>query len=279
MCGVAGLTFHVLSHPSKESAVRTRNAFTLIELLVVISIIALLIAILLQSLGAARIAARDSQCKSNLRQVATAEMGYVADNKERFTNSSQWVDSYGDFSGVVPSSPAPEDERSVTNGQLFEYLLAPDIYLCPVAVGSLLNGADLVHSYTKNIYAGGPGAYTAYYSGQGITSYFREVAGKVTNASSFMLFAEENDFLIPGYGGSPINDGILFTRPNDLERDCLATFHNASGANIDTGKGYVAFGDGHVEVRSYIEPDISTYNGESFTAAGRMARDDVPNDE
>ena len=60
-----------------------RFAFTLIELLVVISIIALLIAILLPALGAAREAARASQCLSNVRQIATASYAHATDRKSQ----------------------------------------------------------------------------------------------------------------------------------------------------------------------------------------------------
>ena len=60
---------------------RTRNAFTLIELLVVISIIALLIAILLPALGAARQSAREVKSLVNLRQIMTGLNAYTSDNK------------------------------------------------------------------------------------------------------------------------------------------------------------------------------------------------------
>ncbi len=58
-----------------------RAAFTLIELLVVISIIALLIAMLLPALGAAREGARRVLCGSNLRQTTMASLQYGQDNR------------------------------------------------------------------------------------------------------------------------------------------------------------------------------------------------------
>ncbi|MGE5609245.1 MAG: type II secretion system protein [Bacillota bacterium] len=77
-------------------AAGVRSAFTLVELLVVISVIALLVAIILPSLKAARRAARTVYCANNLRQLATALLCYASENNNRFppsTGAINWCDS------------------------------------------------------------------------------------------------------------------------------------------------------------------------------------------
>lgn len=67
---------------SHGSCRRGRVAFTLIELLVVVAIIALLVAILLPSLAAAREGARSMACLSNLKQLCTATVMYGLDYRQ-----------------------------------------------------------------------------------------------------------------------------------------------------------------------------------------------------
>lgn len=62
-----------------------RNGFTLIELLVVISIIALLIAILLPALGAARLSAAKMKNSVSLRSLHQAQSTYAVDNNGYYT--------------------------------------------------------------------------------------------------------------------------------------------------------------------------------------------------
>ncbi|RMD79082.1 MAG: type II secretion system protein [Lentisphaerae bacterium] len=69
-----------------------RKAFTLIELLVVITIIAILASLLLPVLSQARMAARNTLCQSNQKQLAMAFQVYAADSGDWYPYTmTRWV--------------------------------------------------------------------------------------------------------------------------------------------------------------------------------------------
>ncbi len=86
----------------------TRKGFTLIELLVVIAIIAVLASLLLPAVQRARAAARNAQCKNNMRQFGISMHSFMESDPENklCTGQYDWlrdgcVDSYGWVADMV----------------------------------------------------------------------------------------------------------------------------------------------------------------------------------
>ena len=81
-----------------------RKAFTLIELLVVIAIIAILAAILFPVFAQAKMAAKKAADLSNVKQLTTASMLYLADNDDVFVSNGEGMlpAGSGNWSTLTP---------------------------------------------------------------------------------------------------------------------------------------------------------------------------------
>jgi prepilin-type processing-associated H-X9-DG protein len=88
--------------------VRRRGAFTLVELLVVIGVVALLVALLLPALGAAREYANRLKCIATLRGMAQAAALHAADHR-----------GYFPIAGNVDVMPSPEQ---LGDGPMHKYM-------------------------------------------------------------------------------------------------------------------------------------------------------------
>jgi prepilin-type N-terminal cleavage/methylation domain-containing protein/prepilin-type processing-associated H-X9-DG protein len=106
------------------------RGFTLIELLVVIAIIAVLMAILMPSLRAARDHAKRIHCVSNVKTLSLAWFMYKDENDDKLvgghTNPGNWV--------LRPRDNATIEEKkdAIRNGALFPYVNnTVDVYRCP----------------------------------------------------------------------------------------------------------------------------------------------------
>lgn len=103
-----------MTHPSLGSR---RNGFTLVELLVVIGIIALLISILLPTLGKARSSAKSVVSLSNLRQIGIGLVQYRVENRGQYP--------------VAAYASLPDRPRMRWADSIYPYMKNTEVYMSP----------------------------------------------------------------------------------------------------------------------------------------------------
>ena len=244
-----------------------RHAFTLIELLVVIAIIALLTAILMPALSAAKQQAGSAVCLMNEKQLVLAWLMYAEDNDfimcgpmTGITGSPRydWVGPPRDLvSGDAKTSnfTAEEEIRGIETGTLYPYYKKAKLMNCPTDKRS-------VRAPTYPGY-GGTGGYRTYSlpyhlnaPAAALTSRYGAAAGAdrlvrmtdIKNASSTYIVVEEND-------NRDYNmDAWAFDPYQFILIDTIAVFHN----NV-TMFGYA---DGHSAKKTWEDPRTQRWSNE-----------------
>ncbi|HEX8912435.1 MAG TPA: prepilin-type N-terminal cleavage/methylation domain-containing protein, partial [Humisphaera sp.] len=246
---------------------RARGAFTLVELLVVIGIIALLMSILLPTLGRVREQANRVKCGSNLRQIGTGFVMYFNDNNGSFPfaagyavpNNEDWIwwqeqtQPGGTYNGLPYFGRPVADPSQSSVARYLGTPFNPDVFRCP---------ADDV-TVRKSIGPGGPYKYSYTMNNRYDARLGKSIpkATSVRNPSEKVLLVEEDALTInDGYWSPPTYkaDGSVASGGGDL----LDVRHDGRQKAPDGGtnplpnpelRGNVSFLDGHVEFTSRRE--------------------------
>ena len=216
-----------------------RPGFTLIELLVVIAIIAILAAMLLPALAAAKVRASVTQSVSNLKQLQIGWQMYAGENRDYILPNAPlqgnvvntWCGNQGeDWYTSSANTNIAQYTQSILGAYMGNQV---HVYRCPGDYIPSDNG-QRIRTYSMNAQMGS-GLQTNYNSGWKV--FFKN--------SDFTTFAPVNAFIWCDETMYSLNDGFLQIDSNH------ADWPDVPAAYL-RGRNEFSFADGHAEVRKWV---------------------------
>jgi len=255
-----------------------RRGFTLVELLVVIGIIAVLVSVLMPSLGRAREAANQAKCLSNLRQLGVAFVMYANESNGKFPFAARYdIPRAEDFIWWQEQPYLGRTMLFFRQSAIGRYLalshqLSKDHFICPSddvqqrpAHGT--GGGGYRFSYTMN-YLMSDSPYDQ------VGGYKAPRAGSIRNASEKILLVEEDPLTVTDGAWTPPAIDYRDSSQNLDGLDLLSIRHEAKKVRPEAGwtmpnlpnidrRGNVTFVDGHAEFqtrryahdRAHVDPN------------------------